>query len=146
MSQTEEEKLNGFHRQELRGNLNIKCPWRISNKCAYEKCNSNTIGSEIRTRPWELLGHVRRMDGNVPAHKAMIHYFSSSQGNTIKGRPRTTTITTINEDIIRWSRRSPRESRNTKLRSTMDDSFLKTKQARDREGWRQICRTICAAV
>ena len=65
LSQTEEEKLNAFHRKQLRVVLNIKHPHRISNKCVYEKCSSKTLESEIKRR-WELLGHILRMDKNVP--------------------------------------------------------------------------------
>ena len=142
LSQTEEEKLNAFHRKQLRVVLNIKHPHRISNKRVYERCSSKTIGSEIRKRQWELLGHIIRMDQNVPAHKAMIYYFTVSQGKKFRGRPRTTIITTINDDILKWRQRSPREARAVKLRRTMDDLIRMKKLALYRVGLLKICGAI----
>ena len=39
LTKTEEEKLNAFHRQQLRKILNIKYPVKITNSSLYKKCN-----------------------------------------------------------------------------------------------------------
>ena len=49
LAQTEQNKLDAFHRKQLRKVLNIYYPTKISNKTLYKKCNEKTtIHSHIR--------------------------------------------------------------------------------------------------
>ena len=55
---------------------------------------------EILRRRWRLFGHALRLDINTPAAKAMEFYFKEIGGKRFKGRPRTTIVTTLNDDIL----------------------------------------------
>ena len=58
LTKTQMEKLNAFHRQQLRKILNIKCPTIISNKTLYTKTNERPISLDVLDNRWRLLGHV----------------------------------------------------------------------------------------
>ena len=92
--------LNSFHRKQLRIVLNIRFPHRISNKAVYKACNTEPLSLEIINRRWRYFGHVLRLNLETPAAKAMKFYFTNVKGsNKFNGRPRTTIITTLNDDI-----------------------------------------------
>ena len=81
------------------------------------------------------------MNENVPAHKTMILFFTTSQGIRLRGQPRRTNITTIYGEVQRCKPCSPRASRATALLSNMDDVIHETDvKAGDRDGWQQISR------
>ena len=58
LSKSEAEKLDSFHRKQLRRVLNILYPNRISNQKLYNRCETNEIRLEILKRRWTFFGHV----------------------------------------------------------------------------------------
>ena len=98
----EEEKLNAFHRQQLRKMLNIKYPVKITNSSLYEKCNECPLSITLLENRWRLFGHIHRRNSEIPANKSMKSYFIS-HGSKFKGRPLTTLPVVLNKDLTRVS-------------------------------------------
>ena len=73
LAQTELNKLDAFHRKQLRKVLNIYYPTKISNKTLYKKCNE-PLSTHILESRWRLFGHILRRNEDIPANKAMQLY------------------------------------------------------------------------
>ena len=101
LSKTDQNKLNSFHRRQLRRILGVKWPHRISNIKLYDKTNSVPLSKTISERRWKLLGHIMRLPKDCPARKAMSYFFEVRSAKKFRGRKRTTIITTLNDDIKR---------------------------------------------
>ena len=76
LTETEEEKLNAFHRKQLKRILNIRYPTKITNKSLYSKCQEKPISLQILEFRWNLFGHILRRDKDIPANKATRAYFT----------------------------------------------------------------------
>lgn len=98
LTQSESNKLDAFHRTQLRRVIGIHYPDKISNKELYERTGSNPINEEMYSARWRLLGHTLRMDDTVPAKAALLFYFNND-AKTYQGRPRTTLPVSINNDL-----------------------------------------------
>ena len=98
LTKTQVEKLNAFHRQQLRRLLNIKYPTIITNKTLYSETNERPISLDILEHRWRLFGHILRRDPEIPANKSMEAYFVRC-GNPFKGRPLTTLPTVLHQDL-----------------------------------------------
>jgi hypothetical protein len=98
LSQTEQEELDAFHRRQLRKVIGIKYPRIISNEWLYMRCNTQALSHTIRGARWRMLGHVLRMDDQIPAKYAMKHYFDST-GSKYRGKPRTTLQVVLDRDL-----------------------------------------------
>ena len=96
LTKTDEEKLDSFHRKQLRRALGIRYPTKISNKSLYKKCKQTPI-SLLQAR-WRLFGHVLRREPSIPANKAMAFYFHDN-AKRARGRPITTLPMTLNNDL-----------------------------------------------
>jgi hypothetical protein len=70
LTQDELEQLDAFHRQQLRSLLGIQYPDTIHNDDLYKRTKSVPISEELRLARWRMLGHVLRMNDNVPAKQA----------------------------------------------------------------------------
>ena len=80
--------------------MNIRHPHHISNSAVYKLCNTEPLSLEILTRRWRYFGHALRLHLDTPAAKAMKFYFSKVEKSIkFRGRPRTTIVTTLNDDI-----------------------------------------------
>ena len=77
LTQTEEERLNAFHRQQLRKILNIKYPVKITNSSLYKKCEERPLSIFMLESRWRLFGHILRRNSEIPAKKSMNSYFVS---------------------------------------------------------------------
>ena len=95
---TEEEKLNAYHRKQLRKILNIRYPKKITNKKLYRTCQEKPLSLQILSARWSLFGHILRRDKNIPANKATRAYFIPN-GVKLRGRPKTTLPVVINRDL-----------------------------------------------
>jgi hypothetical protein len=95
------EKLNAFHRKQLRSMANIHYPNRITNDKLYNICNTEQLSIQITSSRWELLGHIARLHEDTPARQAMQHYFEETPNRGFRGRQRTTLPSIIEEDINR---------------------------------------------
>ena len=78
LTKTQENKLNAFHRKQLRNLLNIRYLTIITNKALYEKTNERPIAIDILEQRWRLFGHI-----------SMEAYFVKC-GKSFRGRPLTT--------------------------------------------------------
>ena len=96
LAQTELNKLDTFHRKQLRKVLNMYYPTKISNKTLYKKCNEKPISTHILESRWRLFGHILRRNKEIPANKAMELYFHRTE-KRFRGRPTLPVI--INKDL-----------------------------------------------
>ena len=129
LTQTEEEKLNAFHRKQLKRVLNIKYPTRITNKSLYKKCQEKPLSLQILSSRWSLFGHILRRDKDIPANKATRSYFIES-GKKYKGRPKTTLPIVLNKDLALI---------NHPIRlHSLEELEIITKLAQDRQKWREL--------
>ncbi|KAK3782813.1 hypothetical protein RRG08_002447 [Elysia crispata] len=87
LTKTDEEKLDSFHRKQLRRVLGIRYPTKISNKSLYKKCEQTPISLEVLQARWRLFGHVLRREPSIPANKAMAFYFHDNAKRAITKRP-----------------------------------------------------------
>ena len=131
LTKTEEEKLNAFHRQQLRKILNIKYPVKITNSSLYEKCNGCPLSITLLESRWRLFGHN---NSEVPANKSMKSYFIS-QGSKFRGRPLTTLPVNVNKDLTRVS------DDDLQLTSLKDLEHLRS-VAQNRQTWRKLTTRI----
>ena len=79
LAQTELNKLDAFHRKQLRKVLNIYYPTKISNKTLYKKCNEKPLSTHILESRWRFFGHILSRNEEIPANKAMQLYFHRTE-------------------------------------------------------------------
>lgn len=137
MTKSEENRIDTFHRKQLRLILNIRYPTKITNESLYKKCQEKPLSLQITERRWRLFGHILRRDREIPANKAMTAYFISS-GQRFKGRPPTTLPIVINRDLVRSQRY------NIKLKDISDLEQLRA-IAQDRDQWKQLTEELVEA-
>ena len=133
MTQTELNKLDAFHRKQLRKVLNIYYPTQISNKTLYKKCNEKPLSNHILESRWRLFGHILRRNEEIPANKAMQLYVHRTE-KRFRGRPTTTLPVIINKDLSQIQD-------NLSLKSTDDLKYLRS-LAQDRDQWRSLTKQI----
>ena len=129
---TEEEKINAFHRKQLKKVLNIKFPVKITNKSLYKKFQEKPLSLQILKARWNLFGHILRRDSDIPANRATRAYFIQ-YGHKLRGRPTTTLPIVLNRDLGLID--------HFRLRST-DDLVKITELAKDRKQWRELSARI----
>ena len=132
-TQAEINKLDAFHRKQLRKVLNIHYPTTISNQSLYKICNERPLSNHIIESRWRLFGHILRRDIEIPANKAMQAYFELLT-NRFRGRPLTTLPVTLNKEL---SQAFP----HMKLKTAEDLKDLRS-LAQDRDHWRVFTRRI----
>ena len=129
LAQTELNKLDAFHRKQLRKVLNIYYPTKISNKTLYKKCNEKLLSTHILESRWRLFGHNLRRNGEIPANKAMQLYFHRTE-KRFRGRPTTTLPVIISKDLSQTQD-------NLSLKSTDDLKYLRS-LAQDLDQWKSL--------
>ena len=122
MAQTELNKLDAFHRKQLRKVLNIYYPTKFPT--LYKKCNEKPLSTHILESRWRLFGHILRRNEEIPANKAMQLYFHCTE-KRFRGRPTTTLPVIINQDLSQIKD-------NLSLKSTGDLKHLRS-LAQDRD-------------
>ena len=75
LTDTELKELESFSPWRIRQVLGVRYPRRISNEKLYSAWNTAELGPEIRGARWLMLGHTLRMNEDIPAKRAMFHYF-----------------------------------------------------------------------
>ena len=134
LTQTDEKRLDAFHRKQLRRVLNIHYPTVISNTSLYDKCNERPLSLQILDSRWQLFGHILRRDSNIPANRAMQFYFTPSGHSKHRGRPSTNIHTVLNRDLKRLQLHHQLKSG--------DDLATMRALAEDRERWKSFTRSI----
>ena len=135
MSVTDEEKMDSFHRQQLRNILNIKYPNKIRSKHLYKTTKTHPISADIVKQRWKLFGHTLRMEKETPARKAMKYFFERTDAKKFRGRKRTTIVTTLNRDIQNTKLKYPQFDLHT-LHTELDLHNIRVK-ATNRVLWRK---------
>ena len=106
LTKGDEDKLDSFHRRQLREVIGVRYPHKISNKKVYEVTKATPLSIEITLARWKMLGHVLRLNEKTPARKAMKYYFQIPPDvKRFRGRKRATIISTINRDIERTKKK-----------------------------------------
>jgi hypothetical protein len=90
LTEAEMEELEAFRRRQLRRIIGVNYPRRISNAKLYKQCGMKELAITIRGARWRMLGHVLRMDDQIPAKHAMKHYLPREAENnaSVCSRPR----------------------------------------------------------
>ena len=136
ITKQEENRLNTFHRKQLRIILNIKYPTIITNESLYAKTGEVPISLTILEARWRLFGHILRQNIETPANKAMIRYFKP-EARKRKGRPKTSIVSTLKQDLKKLSETKWAN----KLNSLSDLEHLR-QVAQNRKQWKQIISTL----
>ena len=141
-----QQRLDAYHRRQLRRILGIRYPTRISNEKLYEVTGEKLISHTMRKQRWELFGHILRRERNIPAFKAMELYFKKIKAKGFRGKPRTTLPKVLNEDLNAYYNKDPITAEHNychrlKLNTKEDLEELRT-LAQDRKGWKKLTRTI----
>ena len=121
-------KVDAFHRRQLRHLLGVRWPNKISNENLYKQTGSTALSGTIIDRRMRLLGHVLRHDRSAPGQKAMEAYFKP--GKRPRGRPRTSLPTCIASDLALLGIRFKTERDLETLRAL----------AADKGRWRKLVR------
>lgn len=133
LTKTEENKLDAFHRKQLRRVLGIHYPTKISNESLYKRCKETPLSIQILEARWKLFGHILRRDPEIPANKAIEFYYTQNTKRT-KGRPMTTLPVTLNNDLKKLQN-------NMRLTTITELDKLKS-IARDRKEWFAFSREV----
>ena len=141
LTETELEELEAFRRKQLRSVIGIRYPRTISNAKLYELCGVEKLEHIIRGSRWRMLGHVLRMEDETPAKYATINYFEKGE-KAFLGRPRTSLVTVISEDLKLASVQQNNENTQlghlpSQLKSIADLKQLET-IAKERTKWKTI--------
>ena len=142
-----EQKLDAFHRKQLKRVLGIKYPTVISNTELYKKTGEQPISSIMRKSRWELFGHIMRRDRQIPAYMAMELYFdTNSNGKGFRGKRRTTLPIKLQEDLDKTHNVTEVQTdhnyhKRIKLNNKADLEHLRS-IAQDRKDWRTLTTRI----
>ena len=98
LTPAEEERLNAYHRKQLKKILNIRYPKKIKNTSLYRINQEKPLSLQILSARWSLFSHILRRDKDIPANKATSGYFIPN-GNKLRGRPRTNLSIVFNRDL-----------------------------------------------
>ena len=153
MTKQDQEKLNTFHRKQLRRVIGKKYPDRISNNKLYERCKCSPITIDIAKRRWQKFGHILRLNENVPANEAMRYYFSYNTNQSFRGRPRYTIVTQLNDDVKlakslfpEMYEKYPFIRKHSNILLCNNDLQTLRLFARDRHAWNSLVKYIYCAV
>ena len=147
LTKADRNKLDSFHRRQLRRILNIKWPKKITNKNLYSITNEEPISITCKRARWTLLGHILRRDPNIPANQAMKLYFSKNNNQGFKGAKRKTLPIVLNDDLFLLSQTNSHltdhnYTNKLKFSCSFDLERLRT-LATDRDTWRDFVSTLC---
>ena len=128
LTSAQSNKIDVYHRKQLREVLRIKWPNKISNDKLYDICNVvEPLSTKIARLRWSLFGHILRLNDEVPAKKAMFLYCKQEKGK--RGRPKTTL------PVLLWN-----ESKKVLGKKPSLDVFLSI--AEDRYKWRAFSESV----
>ena len=138
------EKLDIFHRRQLRRVLGITRLDKVSNKELYKRCGiERPISEEVKLYRWNLFGHMLRLNLDTPAQKAMNYYYEKEigdDGNEEKqprGRPLTTLPVLLYQEYSRFlEKRPPQEKFLSQMREL----------AQDRKKWNSFVNELTKSV
>ena len=144
LSEKDENRIDAFHRRQLRRVLGVKYPTTMKNEAVYRLSKTKPLSVGITKSRWKMFGHVLRMNANTPARLAMNFYFQDTGHKKFRGRPRTTIVTTINRDIKRTQRQYPHTFDIKPIHSELDLRNVRVK-AKNRKLWQKRTNMVTAA-
>ena len=145
-TKTEENKLDAFHRKQLKQILGIRWPTKITNSSLYKKTNEKPISITMREARWKLFGHILRRDQTIPANMAMEFYFENNTKG-FRGKPCITLPEVLKQDLDRYynntepQHRDHNYTKKIKLNKTEDLEELR-KIAEGRKAWKKLINEI----
>jgi len=96
VTQATMEKLDSFHRRQLRHLIGVHHP--NPNEQLYQRCQCQPLSIEVEKRRMRMTGHILRMNPTTPPHLAMSCYLAGdAKGN--RGRPKKTLATTVQSNL-----------------------------------------------
>ncbi len=123
-------RIDRYHRNMLRKMLKIKWPYTLSNKEVYERTKETKWSLRIKRRRMSWLGHLLRLPDETPAKQALHEALIPVQKP--KGRPKTTWISSINQDL---------KEIDPTLRLSIDSTEV-LDLAQDKGRWRRLVRSV----
>ena len=90
-------KIECFHRKQLRRILKYRWPRTLSNINLYRIMNTTPLNITIRKRRLSWFGHLMRLNPNTPARKSLLEFFRNIPKP--RGRHITTYFDTIKDDL-----------------------------------------------
>ena len=145
------EKLNAFHRKQLRNLLGIKWSDKMKNEELYRRTQSQPLTLSITRARWRLFGHILRRSENIPANKAMQAYFEPSNKPGYRGKPPINLPTLLDDDLKTITKHTTDETqtihhdhcyaRKLQLKTRKDLNRLR-EIAQDRNDWNVMTQRI----
>ena len=89
--------MTAFHCRQLRYAIGIVYPRVISNAKLYRLTKAEPWSKTIERRHHSWIGHLMRLDPEVPVRKELTEALKPSKGK--RGRPRTTWISKMQQDV-----------------------------------------------
>ena len=97
LTKTLSDSIDAFHRRQLRYTIGIVYPRVISNSKLYKLTKAEPWSRTKERLRHSWIGHLMRLDPEVPARKALTEGLKPSIRK--RGRPRTTCISKMQQDI-----------------------------------------------
>ena len=97
LNKTLEDKVDSFHRRQLRFAIGIFWPRKISNEELYTRTKAKPWSKVIQKRRLKWLGHMMRLDSSTPARKSFNEV--NTPVHRRRGRPTTRWIDVIKKDL-----------------------------------------------
>ena len=107
LTPTMENRIDAFHRRQLRNVIGFHYPKKISNVDLYRLTNEHHWSETIRERRLRLLGHVCRLPEDTPARQALTEALTHSKRKV--GRPKLTWLSLITKDLIKYFKVTPEQ-------------------------------------
>jgi len=136
------DKLDSFHRSQLRRLLGIYYPRHIGNRELYAQTNTEPISVEVLRLRWTALGHNLRLPKETPANRAMQQHFQRRTNNseptrkaTRRGRLLTTIPRLLDKELKALPDRNRMEHFNVQTLTTVHDLEKLRLKAQNRLLW-----------
>lgn len=137
LSQKTADKLDAFHKRQLRHVMGIFWPDQISSVELYKRTNSVPISRLMKERRWSLIGHILRLPRETPAFVAMQTFFRASTFLRRRcGRPRTCLAAAICQDLL------DSFHKHMCLLKSLSDLELLRQKAQNRTAWLRLTRAV----
>ena len=134
-------KLETFHRRQLRRVLGIFWPQKISNDDFYRRCECRPLRFDVMQSRWRLFGHVIRLEKPTPAYIYMASYLKKTEKESkgFRGRPRMTLPYRMHEYLQKMKEaiQIPFGEKGTQLKTSGDLIYF-WEIAQDRKKWEHL--------
>jgi hypothetical protein len=98
-TQAQMDKLDAFHRRQLRSILKTFPTHRVKTKDLYYITQTCPLSKILLERRWDLFGHILRRDPQIPANIAMRNYYEAHHNTGVPGPPPTSLPVNLHREI-----------------------------------------------